>query len=282
MLHRRSRSSVDTIQKNSQAKRHDERSTMSLCSVTSDEYDLDDTMTDSFDEYDDVVSTRDGRGIMIHPSSSQPTFPIFTRGNNPSMVITQESMAITPPTPTRLTLKMRPSVSFPLPFLENSLYTEYEESDDGSHDAYVHAIDEMSREGDYTNVDFSAQPNDIIPKTITTTENSIANGTIISASASFDENNENENMVPSPTTPPPSHHYQNNSAVAHPRRLSPPPMIRLRQKRIIYLPFHSHNNYIHDDDHQNSITIDNDDDVHFTMSSFNNNNMHHLLLPDDF
>ena len=285
MIHRRSRSSSiipDTIQQIHQAKHSDERSTMSLCSVTSDEYDLDDTMTDSLDEYDDVVSTRDRRSTNIYPSSSQPTFPIFTRGNDASMGRAQESMVmITPPTPTRLTLKMRPS-SFTLPFIENTLYTDYEGSDDQSHEEYFHPIDDMSRDDDLNVIDFSARSNDV-PVTISTTtdNNSIAHGTLISESASYDENDENENIVPPPTTPPPFQYQNNTSTAQHPRLPTSPPMLRLRPKRIAYLPFHSHDNYTPDDSQNNSPSMDDGDDVRFTVSSFNQN-LDHLLLPDDF
>lgn len=261
-IHRRSRSSnilLSTIQKISNGKSRPERSTMSLCSITSDECDLDDTMMDSFD---DTIEFGSGQSTMIHQVSSYPTFPLFTRGNDPSSTNTsQESWVVTPPTPTRLTLKMRPS-SFILPCSGNEFFAKYDESDDDySDDEFVYNVDERSRSDSAYKM--TVLPNNQIPSTVSTSDS------VLSESVSFDENDENENRIP-PTTPP--SRYQDD--YSNPRFISSPPLIRLIPKRIVYLPFHSHDNHNHYGNNSNV-------DVRSSVPSFNHN-MSHLLLPDDF
>ena len=301
MIHRRSQSSsclFGSIPKITPAKHQDGRSTMSLCSVTSDEYendDDDDTIMDSMDDCDDVPSTRDERSIMIHPvSSQQPAFPLFTRGNRSSMYPTHEMVEITPPTPTRLTLKMRPS-SFTLPYLfDNALYTEYNVDvvDDRSDGACIHTIEEMSRDEDGNNgIGFATRlPNDDVPVTVVSTADS-RSITIISDSVSYDENDDNENIVPPTSAPPPApttplpFQYPNHPLAAHAR------MMRLQPKHVVQFPFHSHDNYNHvaNEDHPTTTSTgsafdddDDDDDVRFTAASFRHHMMpRHLLLPDD-
>lgn len=245
---------------------------MSLCSVTSDEYDLDDTIMDSFD---DTIECDDVRSTTLYPVPSQPTFPLFTRGNYPSTSISQESWVVTPPTPTRLTLKMRPS-SFILPFVGDEFYAKYDESEEYSDDEFVYSIDNRARaHWDFRtagNNVFTAQPNQI-PATISTTES--VHSAIASDSVSFDENDENENIVP-PSTPPSRYHDD----ITNPRFITSPPMIRLIPKRVVYLPFHSHDNYSHNDHNSAGSIIDNYDE-RSTVPSFHPN-LHHLLLPDDF
>ena len=276
-IHRRSRSSnilLSTFQKISHATTQNDRSTMSLCSVTSDEYDMDDTIMDSFDNT--TFEVDDGQSSVIHPaSSSPPTFPLFTRENHTSTTISQESWVVTPPTPSRLTLKMRPS-TFVLPFKGNDFYTSYDDSDDYSDDEFVYTINERSREyGDstMTNSYETTLPPHQIPITISTTESS--HDTIVSESESFDENDDNENSVP-PSTPPSN--YQDDHVDS--RFMSSPPIIRLIPKRIIYLPFHSHDNYGPSDYISTGSAMDNYNER--STATLSNQNLHHLLLPDDF
>ena len=281
IIHRRSRSCNilhGTLKKISNFKHRDENSTMSLCSVTSDEsYDHDDTIMDA--SFDDTIECDDGRSnsaMLFHPISLQTTFPRFTRGNVPSTNFPQESCVVTPPTPSRLTLKMRPS-SFLLPFTGDEFYAKYDDSEDYSDDDFVYTIDEWSRvDVDYrtTSDEYAVQPN-LVPSTVSTSE-SIHNITI-SESVSYDENDENEYCVPST---PPSRYQDGNS---NPRFISSPPMIRLIPKRVAYLPFHSHDNYNYSQNGNYSCgsgSMDNFDN-RTTVPSFNHD-LHHLLLPDDF
>jgi hypothetical protein len=159
---------------------------------------------------------------------------------------------VTPPIPTRLTLKMRPS-SFTLPIVGDGNSARYDESEDYSDDEFItFSVD-------------NAVPPFQIP-------------TAISESVSYDEIDENMDNC-QPLTPPSC--YQEDG-FTNPRYISSPPVMRLIPKRMVYLPFDSHNSNNHFGNNASCSTWDSSNRNLRTNAYSFDENLRHLLLPDDF
>ena len=287
ILHRRSRSISVLINKSPSPSKHQdevedqERSTMSLCSVTSDDYDLEDTMMmDTLDVdfivesgyYQSPTTTRDGRRSYHHHGAhhdgitSPPTVPRVASS-------TLSSVWITPPTPARLTLKMRPSV-----FLDHDDdYHHHHHNDELIHgnDRFCHTMDDDDDDDDLQIHEGDDDRPSHCPVLIR------------SESVSFDHDDgavtDDENTAPPPLTSPPTTPLPSWYPEAATNHLTSPPMIRSIPKNTVHLPFQSLDNdfNINGGDRRRRrrhVSIDMDDEDR-TLS---HPTLHHLLLPDDF
>jgi hypothetical protein len=293
-LHRRNRSSstllllrLNASKSESFEKKNikEDRSTMSLCSVTSDEYEFDD-IADSFEDIiilpDPSSSAHDGRR---HYNSNSPIPEMISQSFDTATSSNTSSDSI-PQTPNTVRLQMRPS-----PFnalrssIDGSCETYYEYDGDDEREQYV--IDEDMENAPYyiwnpnSSIDYVSSPssNGMIPAVASfdsihdvTTEyyNHYATNRCTGPVIVDCDYNNNDNTIQSPRTPPTT---TNN---IH-RRLLSPPILQLKPKNVIYLPIMEHDGW-----ESSSDIIQTATSAATATSSCINHHIQHILMPDDF
>jgi hypothetical protein len=300
LLHRRSRSSgilcEATKQRNPSHQDDGDRSVLSLCSMTSEEYEGDESAAvdtvNSFDDDTSVLMEEDvplnlpNETQMMQPSSSMlppfsQAFPHWSKNMHAvtSTVDTACEMVtpVTPATPTtRVTLKMRPS-TFSMPLSEEDDLYMSAAADINANENNKYTFQHIAWTDHCHCDDFVVSP---IPYAGTDNQrNHRVHFVPDTDSTSMEEYDdiqyETNNRMPPPRTPSPyiQHYNNNHDGTNRKNRSSSPPRIPPAERNVIYMSFSTDPN---DDPHDAMV------DETYPTVTIHSRNWEHLLLPNDF